>query len=69
MKKLIIEITYQDHAGLLNALNTIKGRNISPDEFRSVRAGYSAVGFLHVDNIDNHRIINGQYCHVVKSKI
>lgn len=69
MKKLIIEITYDTQAGLNYALNTIKGRNLQPGEFRSVREGYSAIGYLHVEEVDKHQIINGHYCHVLKSKV
>lgn len=69
MKKLIIEITYQDQAGLKKALRKIAEDVFHPGEFRSVRNDYSAIGFLHVDDIDKHKIINGQYCHVIKSKL
>lgn len=69
MKRLIVEITYESREGLLNALNTIKGRNLQQGEFRSVHEGYSAIGYLHVTDIEQHQVINGQYCHVMKSKV
>lgn len=72
MKKLIIEISYDNHAALLYALNTVKGRIIQPGEFKSVRNGYALKGYLHEFNdSDKERweLINGNWCHVIKSKI
>lgn len=69
MKKLILEITYEDQAGLLSALNTIKGRNMNPGAFRSVRAGYSATGFLMEENINDYRLVDGEHCVIVQSKM
>lgn len=69
MKKLIIEITHTDRSGLLEALNQIKNANLQPGEFRSVRKNYSAVGYLHTENIYSTQVINGQVHHIVKSKM
>lgn len=72
MKKLIIEISYDNHAALLRALNTVKGMSIQPGEFRSVRNGYALKGYLHeFKDTANERceVINGNWCHVIKSKI
>lgn len=69
MKKLIIEISYTNHRGLLNALTTLRRKEINPGEFRSINETYAAVGYLYDHEEPNVKLIDGKIHHIYKSKM